>query len=371
MEMKFDFNDVLIQANTYTSIKSRYTNIDPYYHYWEKNGSSRLIRTPTHLPILTAPMDTVVDFSNMDAFWGNYIAVTLPRTLKHEDFLAETAWDFGLPDFTFFSYGLDEFKKYYIDEPNQRLPQFVLIDVANGHIKDIRELVKQAKSFNDNLVVMAGNIASPDAYYEYAVDGNVDLIRVGIGNGNGCLTTKQTGIGYPNASLIHECNLIKQSLLEQARVNNRNMPVPSIIADGGMKDYSDIIIALALGADYVMVGSLFNKAIESKGVNYWNGIKLSQSTAEYLYHKGFKIKKQFYGMSTKIAQKKMGKTNLKTSEGVVRYREVEYTIYQWVDNFTSYLRSAMSYCDAQTLSQFIGKPKFNLITENAYNRFNK
>lgn len=76
-------------------------------------------------------------------------------------------------------------------------------------------------------------------------------------------------------------------------------------------------------------------------------------------------------MSTKTAQKKMGKTNLKTSEGVERKWKVEYKLNQWVENFEHYLRSAMSYSDAKNLEEFIGKADFNLITENAFNRFNK
>ena len=83
------------------------------------------------------------------------------------------------------------------------------------------------------------------------------------------------------------------------------------------------------------------------------------------------LKKQFYGMSTKLAQKKLGSTNLKTSEGVVRYRKVEYKIDNWVQNFEHYLRSAMSYSNARTLNDFIGKADFELITENAFNRFKK
>lgn len=363
-DRKFDFDDVLITPKTHTYIKSRYSEIDPHYSYLGK------IHTPVHYPLFTAPMDSVVDFSNMNSFWRNNVAVTLPRTLKHEDFLAETQWDFDLPDFTFFSYGLDEFEKYYISEQGQhKVPKYVLIDVANGHMKHIDDLVKKAKINFQSIVVMIGNVANPETYLEYAKNGVVDLIRVGIGNGNGCLTTQQTGVGYPNASLIRECYLMKQEAIRL--YSHKDKVLPKIIADGGMKDYSDIIKALALGADYVMVGSIFNKAIESKGANYLYGIKLPQSLAENMYSKGFSIKKEFYGMSTKIAQKKMGKTNLKTSEGVVRYRNVEYTLHQWIQNFDSYLRSTMSYSNAKSLDEFIGKADLNLITEHAYKRFNK
>lgn len=76
-------------------------------------------------------------------------------------------------------------------------------------------------------------------------------------------------------------------------------------------------------------------------------------------------------MSTKEAQKAMGKTNFKTSEGVVRYRKVEYYLQGWVENFEHYLRNAMSYSNAKTLNDFIGKAEVCQITKNAYDRFNK
>jgi hypothetical protein len=86
---------------------------------------------------------------------------------------------------------------------------------------------------------------------------------------------------------------------------------------------------------------------------------------------GFPIYKKFRGMSTKEVQKKWGKEVLTTSEGVVRFRKVEYTLKKWVDNFEDYLRSAMSYSDARTLEDFIGQVEIINITDNAYNRFKK
>jgi len=177
-----------------------------------------------------------------------------------------------------------------------------------------------------------------------------------------CSTTVHTGIGYPMASLIKECYEVSCTLDRPAK----------IVADGGMQNYSDIIKALALGADYVMVGSLFNKAIESCGDNYlWGKIKVNQKIAELAYRNKIPVYKKFRGMSTKEVQKKWGKQVLTTSEGVVRIRKVEYTLAQWVENFEAYLRSAMSYTNSTNLQEFIGCVETIRITNNAYNRFKK
>jgi glutamate synthase domain-containing protein 2 len=163
-------------------------------------------------------------------------------------------------------------------------------------------------------------------------------------------------------SLISECYAIKKYTQNPAK----------IVADGGMKNYSDVIKALALGADYVMVGSLFNKAIESCGSNYlFKTIRVPQIVAEFCYKYKIPVYKKFRGMSTKEVQKKWGKKELTTSEGVIRFRKTEYTLSQWVDNFEDYLRSAMSYSNAKSLDQFIGKVDIIKISDNAYNRFKK
>lgn len=188
-----------------------------------------------------------------------------------------------------------------------------------------------------------------------------------------CLTTQQTGVGYPMASLIHECYQISCESKTPAK----------IVADGGFKSYSDIIKALALGADHVMLGSILNKALESAGDTHlantkgegWTepGEKIDQYSIETgnLFTYGTKMFKKFRGMSTKEAQKAMGKTDLKTSEGVTRMQPVEYTLSGWAKNFKSYLSSAMSYSNAATLQEFIGNAKWNLISTNSLNRFKK
>ena len=352
--IKFDFNNILIVPKVNTEIASRYKDIV----------------LPDMLPLFTAPMDTVVDLSNKDEFLKNKIRVVLPRTVTYGQFLAnEILAGKTSDDGVFVSLGLDDMGRYHRNNfKDFHKSAKILIDVANGHMQKIVDIAREVRRLRPDIILMVGNIANPETYAWYAKNNCVDYIRVGIGNGNGCLTSKQSGVGYPGASLIEETYKVKQEYIKAFPNVTR---VPAIVADGGMKDYVDIIKALAMGADYVMIGSIFNKAFESCADNYVFGVKVNQKMAEFCFKTKIPVKKHFRGMSTKEAQKAMGKTLFKTSEGVTRYRKIEYHLSGWIENFEHYLRNAMSYSDAKTLNDFIGKADICQITDKAYDRLNK
>lgn len=312
-KINLDFNDVLICPVSSSNIRSRSECI-----------------LPDILPLFTAPMDTVINEENMHIFKD--FNICLPRLNR----------GLIIDENIFYSYGIEEFENIFIDgDPNFK-KVCVLIDVANGHMKRVHQAVKQAKwRYGSDLKLMVGNIANPETF-EILQDCGADYIRVGIGNGGGCLTTVQTGVGYPMASLISECRFIKRNA--------------KIVADGGMKSYADIIKALALGADYVMLGSILNRMLESAGETV---------IIDEITHKRFR------GMSSKSVQKEWGRDTLKTSEGIDKMVLVEYTYAQWVSNFKDYLKSAMSYTGCTTLEEFIGEVEIIQISQNSYNRFAK
>lgn len=331
MKEKFDFNDILIKPSKVSEISSRQF-VNP--------------RQGFHLPLITAPMDTVIDENNESIYSNLNIITCLPRGEKN--------------DSGFESYSLQEIEEE-LKAKRLKSNGFYLIDIANGHMEKLLTVTKKIKRVLPKVTLMVGNVANP-ATYAALSNAGADFVRVGIGNGGGCSTTVHTGVGYPMGSLIKECYDASCGLKKPAK----------IVADGGMQNYSDIIKALALGADYVMVGSLFNKAIDSCGENYlWKRIKVSQKIAEKAYKLKIPVYKKFRGMSTKEVQMKWGKAVPTTSEGVTRYRKVEYSLLQWVNNFEDYLRSAMSYTNSKTLSDFIGNVETIQITNNAYNRFKK
>lgn len=355
--MLFDFDDILIEPELHTSIRSR-KKVD-------------IFDEKQMFPLFTAPMDTVIDHSNYKVFQENKIYGIIPRMSSgyHKDYYST---DYR----TWYSYGLDDFKEIFLDNHINLKPgekSYALIDIANGHMDIVRDMVLEAKEkYGRSLVLMVGNCANPLTFLSLAQAG-ADFVRMGIGNGAGCLTTVQTGVGYPMASLIHET----------AKIQKERNITTKIVADGGFKKYADVIKALALGADYVMLGSMFNKALESCGETYesnrkydsWTepGGKVDQYSIDVLlqFEAGRKFFKKFRGMSTKEVQKSLGKTDLKTSEGISKMQPVEYTISGWCENFRDYLRSAMSYTDCLTVGEFIGKVRFNHISKNSLDRFNK
>ena len=338
--MKFDWNDVSIIPETLSSISSR-KEIETLV-----NGK---------LPLFTAPMDKVVDETNVESFNENKINVCLPRNVKYTELKN---------DDYFYSYGLDEI--ILILDSDIKLPKKVLIDVANGHMQKLYDTAKLIKErFGDNIELMIGNIANPDTYRKYC-DIGVDYIRVGIGGGSACTTSANVSIHYPMASLISECAYWKHVYDKPTK----------IIADGGFKNFSDIIKALALGADYVMLGGIFNKCLESCGDNFIKDSDEIYQTIDFdlatqKFNNDIDVYKYYRGMSTKEVQKSWDKSELKTGEGITKYNKVDYTLEGWCENFEDYLKSAMSYTDSRTLKDFIGEVKFEMITQNSYMRFNK
>lgn len=168
--VKLDFHDLRVKPAIISEIDSR-TQVNPYYT--DENDKE-------FLPIFTAPMDTVVDNNNAKLFEDCKIHTIIPRGENQEAFGSEHR---------FKALGLDEFIEQFlnIDESNFALQSqqinYVLIDIANGHMKKLLDTARSAKQkYGDKLVLMVGNIANSETFGKLAEVG-VDMIRVGIGNG--------------------------------------------------------------------------------------------------------------------------------------------------------------------------------------------
>lgn len=351
-DIKFDFDDIMIPPAVISEIESR--------------KDINILNEDGMLPLFTAPMDTVVDNKNYHHYNNAGIYTILPRQ--------STFPGISENKFHWYSYGIYEFKNNFIDiKQNITDKAYALIDIANGHMSLLVSIIEEAKSiYGDKLVLMVGNIANPKTF-EILSNAGAQYIRIGIGTGSGCLTSEQTSINYPMASLIKETYDIACTLKNPAK----------IVADGGFQKYADIIKGLALGADFIMLGSMMNKCLEScadtfgcnkKHDNFTEpGEQVNQydENIKLLFNYGNRFFKKFRGMSTKAVQKSLGNKEIKTSEGVTKMNPVEYTVDGWAENFEHYLRSALSYTNNKELKYFIGETEFIFISQNAFKRFNK
>jgi IMP dehydrogenase len=128
----------------------------------------------------------------------------------------------------------------------------LVIDTAHGHSQGVLDMVRRLRRQFGGVDLIAGNVATADAT-EALIELGVDAVKVGIGAGSICTTRVVAGIGVPMITAIADC----------ARAAAAHK-VP-VIADGGIRYSGDITKAIAVGANAVMIGSLFAGTDESPG----------------------------------------------------------------------------------------------------------
>ena len=328
--MMYSLDEVSIIPSTFTSVKSRKDIITTY---------------TSKLPIFVAPMTCLVDFINFSSFEDSKVIPILPvYDINNKElfkqrltFIQQSKWvALTLNEFedTFCRDKWDLYKGTFSN---------ICIDTANGHLHDIYVATKYAKKSFPNLAIMVGNIANPKTYDEICKNysDSVQFIRVGIGGGSGCTTSVQTGVHTSLPYLITEINKIKKSYANK----------PLVIADGGVNTIDRAIKCLALGADYVMMGSMFANCKEVDNYD--------------------EVKNEYYGQSSIQGQLDRFGEIRSNPEGLGKIVEINTTLNEVCSKFDAALRSAMSYCNAKTLEEFIGKPKIEYQTLKEFENYMK
>lgn len=81
----------------------------------------------------------------------------------------------------------------------------VCVDIANGYLHNLVTVCARLRQSFPDIILMAGNVVTPEGVYELVHNGQCDIIKVGIGSGAACTTRLKTGVGYPQFSAISEC----------------------------------------------------------------------------------------------------------------------------------------------------------------------
>lgn len=245
MEQQLSLDDIMLQPSTLNSGCHRES-----YNFGVIDPSTN---TAT-LPIFTSPMDSVIRKENWKV-WSNVgINPVLPRT-ENLDIRLEGC------QYIFTAFSLKEIKQNFIEKmPKNIQGQLKLcIDCGNGHDVEIfNQATQLRKIYGPKVNIMAGNIGNEKTYIEYC-RADIDYVRVGISCGS-LVDTSKFGFHSPLASLLMNIKGVKSSCT--------GFKLTKIIADGGINSHADILKAIALGADYVMIGRQFVKLVEAAGEIY-------------------------------------------------------------------------------------------------------
>lgn len=285
------------------------------------------------LPIFISPMTCILSDKNFEEYKQSRFIPIYP--IKFGD----TSRYKRLIDGDWISVTLNEFEDWFCNSDELKTDNVykVLIDCANGHMERIYRCVKKAKKKYKKLIVMIGNIANPETYKK-CCDAKIDYVRVSAGTGSHCSTSVVTAFHASLPWLLTEINKIKK---------RRLFFKTKVIADGGIDSISKIIKSFALGADYVMLGKMIAECGE---------------TGTY---------KLYYGQASVQGQIDRFGQQKSYPEGVQSRVFVKYSLNNFTQQIISSLRSALSYGNAKTLKEFIGKVKYKIQSLNEFKCYDK
>lgn len=236
----------------------------------------------------------------------------------------------------------------------QRIPALVqagvdvmAIDSSDGYSeyqKDTITFVR--KNYGDKVKIGAGNVVEGKAF-EYLADAGADFIKVGIGGGSICITREQKSIGRGQASA-----LIDVAAARDAYHKKNGVYVP-ICSDGGIVHDNHIIVALAMGADFVMMGRYFARFEESPSAKQTiNG----------------KIFKEYWGEGSERArnwQRYGSGGKMVFEEGVDSLVPYAGSVVDALKVTTGKIKSTMCNCGSLDLSSFAKNTRLTLVSASS------
>lgn len=206
------------------------------------------------------------------------------------------------------------------------------LDSSDGLSEWQIEAAKYVKdTYGDNIILGGGNVVTAEGFRILVEQAKVDFVKVGIGGGSICITREQKGLGRGQASAVIDVVNARNEYLKETGIY-----VP-ICTDGGLSSDTELIIALALGADFAMMGRYFAMT--------------SESPNDKITFRG-RLYKPYWGEGSNRARnwqryKDLGDTSTKSEkklvfeEGVDAYVPYSGPLQEKVDTTTAKLKAAM------------------------------
>lgn len=257
---------------------------------------------------------------------------------------------------------LDDQKRYIVGagintrDYEERIPALIeagadvlCIDSSEGFSEwQARTLKWVREKYGDSVKVGAGNVVDAEGF-RFLAEAGADFVKIGIGGGSICITREQKGIGRGQATALIEVAKARDEYYKETGVY-----VP-ICSDGGIVHDYHITLALAMGADFIMLGRYFARFDESptKRVNV-NGSYMK----EYWGEGSARARNwQRYDMG--------GDKKLSFEEGVDSFVPYAGSLKDNVNLTLSKVRSTMCNCGALTIPELQEKAKITLVSSTS------
>ena len=202
--------------------------------------------------------------------------------------------------------------------------------------------------YGDSVKVGAGNVVDADGF-RFLADCGADFVKIGIGGGSICITRETKGIGRGQATATIEVAKARDEYFKETGVY-----IP-ICSDGGIVHDYHITLALAMGADFVMLGRYFSRFDESPT----NKVKIN---GQYM--------KEYWGEGSARARNWQrydlgGDKKLSFEEGVDSYVPYAGSLKDNVAISLAKVKSTMCNCGALTIPELQQKAKLTLVSSTS------
>lgn len=220
------------------------------------------------------------------------------------------------------------------------------IDSSDGYSEWQKDTIEYIKSkYGNKAKVGAGNVVDREGFL-YLAEAGADFIKVGIGGGSICITREQKGIGRGQATSIMEVAEARNEYFEKTGIY-----IP-ICSDGGIVHDYHMTLALAMGADFLMLGRYFARFDESPT----RKLKV-----------GSNYVKEYWGEGSNRARNwerydDTGKGKMDFEEGVDSYVPYAGKLKDNLYVSMSKIRSTMSSCGSKTIKELQDTARITLVS---------
>mgnify|MGYP003588545605 CR=1 FL=1 len=238
----------------------------------------------------------------------------------------------------------------------ERIPKLVAagvdvlcIDSSDGFSEWQMETIKFVReNYGEKVKIGAGNVVDQEGF-TYLANAGADFIKVGIGGGSICITREQKGIGRGQAT----------SLIEVAKARDeyfvKNGVYIPICSDGGIVQDYHMVLALAMGADFIMMGRYFARFDESP-------------TKKIIV--GGSYVKEYWGEGSNRARNWQrydmgGKAGMKFEEGVDSYVPYAGKLKDNLEITLGKVKSTMCSCGALSIPELKKVAKITMVSSTS------